>query len=56
MLQGISLKKREREREREKKKEEEEKTRVDQAALESVAQKLYFSKGTFIPCLIHRGK
>ena len=43
------------ERER-KKKEEEEKTRVDQAALESVAQKLYFSKGTFIPCLIHRGK
>ena len=50
-------KEREREREREKKKEEEEeKTCGDQAASESEAPKLYFSKGTFIPCLIHRGK
>ena len=55
MLQGISLKKKEGEGEREKKKIEE-KTRGDQAALVSEAQKLYFSKGTFIPCLIHRGK
>ena len=45
-----------REREREKKKKIEEKTRGGQAASVSEAQKLYFSKGTFIPCLIHRGK
>ena len=55
MLQGISLKKRGRGREEERKKREE-KTWGDQAALVSKAQKLYFSKGTFIPCLIHRGK
>ena len=48
MLQGISLKKRGREREW--------LTWGDQAASVSEAQKLYFSKGTFIPCLIHRGK
>ena len=55
MLQGISLKKRGRGREEERKKREE-KTWGDQAASVSEAQKLYFSKGTFIPCLIHRGK
>ena len=48
-------KKRGRGREEERKKREE-KTWGDQAALVSKAQKLYFSKGTFIPCLIHRGK
>jgi hypothetical protein len=52
MLQGISLKKREREKEKKK----EEKTLGDQAVSMSEAQKFYFSKGTFIPCLIHRGK
>ena len=46
-------KEREREREREK---ERRKNMGDQAASVSEAQKLYFSKGTFIPCLIHRGK
>ena len=55
MLQGISLKKRERRREGERKKVGE-KTLGDQAASVSEAQKLYFSKGTFIPCRIHRGK
>ena len=51
MLQGISLKKKVREKKREKRK-----TQGDQAASVSEAQKLYFLKGTFIPCLIHRGK
>ena len=54
VFQGISLKKRGREREREREKKR--KTRGDQASLVSEAQLLYFLKGTFIPCLIHRGK
>ena len=54
MLLGISLKKRGRGRERERKKEK--KKHGVTAVLMSEAQKLCFSKGTFIPCLIHRGK
>ena len=50
MLQRISLKKRGRGREREWL------TWGDQTSLVSEAQLLYFLKGTFIPCLIHRGK
>ena len=55
MLQGISLKKRGRGRGRER---EEKKERRKNTGWPSFceAQKLYFSKGTFIPCRIHRGK
>ena len=53
MLQGISLK--EKVRERKKDREKKEKTRDDQASSGSEAQLLHFSKGTFIPCLTHRG-
>ena len=53
MLQGISLKKRRRGRERERKIERRKNTGWPSFCK---AQKLYFSKGTFIPCLIYRGK
>ena len=55
MLQGINLKKK-REKERERERKIAEKTRGDQASSVSKAPKLYLSKDTFLPCLIHRGK
>ena len=52
VLQGISLKKRVRERKKERKKEKHGETRL----LQWARPVTLFSKGTFIPWLVHRGK